>query len=84
MVNRKAQSAESVNIDDITNDQLSDAIEKWIHSKRDRLILKLRLIDGLTYIKISDSLYEQEKITLSERQIKNIVSKAEAKLFRHL
>lgn len=84
MVNRKAQSAESVNIDDITNDQLSEAIEKWIHSKRDRLILKLRLIDGLTYIKISDSLYEQEKITLSERQIKNIVSKAEAKLFRHL
>lgn len=84
MANRKAQSAESVNIDDITNDQLSDAIEKWIHSKRDRLILKLRLIDGLTYIKISDSLYEQEKITLSERQIKNIVSKAEAKLFRHL
>ncbi len=84
MANRKAQSAESVNIDDITNDQLSEAIEKWIHSKRDRLILKLRLIDGLTYIKISDSLYEQEKITLSERQIKNIVSKAEAKLFRHL
>lgn len=84
MANQKAQSAESVNIDDITNDQLSEAIEKWIHSKRDRLILKLRLIDGLTYIKISDSLYEQEKITLSERQIKNIVSKAEAKLFRHL
>lgn len=84
MVNRKAQSAESVNIDDITNDQLSEAIEKWIHSKRDRLILKLRLIDGLTYIKISDSLYEHENITLSERQIKNIVSKAEAKLFRHL
>lgn len=84
MANQKAQSAESVNLDDITNEQLSNAIEKWIHSKRDRLILKLRLIDGLTYIKISDSLYEHENITLSERQIKNIVSKAEAKLFRHL
>ena len=84
MANQKAQSAESVNLDDITNEQLSEAIEKWIHSKRDRLILKLRLIDGLTYIKISDSLYEHDNITLSERQIKNIVSKAEAKLFRHL
>lgn len=84
MEDQKAQGAESVNLDDISNDQLSEAIEKWIHSKRDRLILKLRLIDGLTYIKISDSLYEHENITLSERQIKNIVSKAEAKLFRHL
>ena len=84
MDNQEVHGAESVNLDDITNEQLSNAIEKWIHSKRDRLILKLRLIDGLTYIKISDSLYEHENITLSERQIKNIVSKAEAKLFRHL
>lgn len=73
-----------VNLSDVKNSDIEKAIEDWIHSKRDRLVLKLRLIDGLTYIKISDYLYEHENITLSERQIKNVVSKAEAKLFKHL
>lgn len=73
-----------LDLDNITNSEIEHAIDEWIHSKRDRVILKLRLIDGLTYMQTSDYLYDHEKITLSERQIKSIVSKAEAKLFRHL
>lgn len=72
-----------MNLDDVTNEDIQKAIDSWIHSERDRLILKLRLIDGYTYMQISDYLYEH-KIILSDRQIKNIVSKTEQKLFKHL
>jgi len=75
---------ESIDLDNITNQQLQSAIDTWIHSRRDRIILKLRLIDGLTYQKTSDYLYDEEGIELSVRQIKNIVSKAEFKLFKHI
>lgn len=77
-------SGGGVDLDNISNSQLEHLIDEWIHSKRDRLVLKLRLIDGLTYQKTSDYLYEKEHIILSERQIKNIVYKAEAKLFKHI
>ena len=80
----KEADRERVDLDNITNSELSHLIDEWIHSKRDRMILKLRLIDGLTYSQTEDYLYKQENIQLSERQIKNIVSKAEAKLFRHI
>ena len=70
--------------DNITNQEIQIAIDAWIHSKRDRLILKLRLIDGLTYSQIEDYLYREESISLSERRIKTIVSNAEAKLFNHI
>ena len=72
-----------MNLDDVTNEDIQKAIDSWIHSERDRLILKLRLIDGYTYMQISDYLYEH-KVILSDRQIKNIVSKTEQKLFKHL
>ena len=72
-----------MNLDDVTNEDIQKAIDSWIHSERDRLILKLRLIDGYTYMQISDYLYEH-KIILSDRQIKNIVSKTEQKLFKHM
>ena len=71
-------------LDDISNSEIEKAIDEWIHSKRDRLILKLRLIDGLTYQQTSDYLYDKENISLSERQIKTVVYKGEAKLFRHI
>ena len=58
-----------LDIDNISNKQIEEAIDLWIHSKRDRKILKLRLIDGLTYMQTSDYLYEHDKIVLSERQI---------------
>lgn len=73
-----------LNLEDVTNTQISAAIDEWIHSQRDRRILKLRLIDGLTYMQISDRLYEEDKTILSERQVQNIVYKAERTLFKHL
>ena len=65
-------------LDDISNSDLSHAIDEWIHSERDRKILKRRLIDGICYEPLAD------EFGISVRQMKNIVAKAEAKLFRHI
>ena len=64
--------------DNISNSDIEKAIDEWIHSERDRKILKRRLIDGICFEPLAD------EMCMSVRQIKNIVSKAEAKLFKHL
>ena len=53
----------------MSNSELSAFIDEWVASKRNRDILKERLIDG---IKISDL---AEKYELSDRQVKNIIKK---------
>lgn len=65
-------------IPEYTNSQISHLIDEYIHSERDRNILKRRLIDGLTYEKLA------EEFDLSVRNIKNIVYKCEDTLFSHL
>lgn len=67
-----------LNLDDIPNTELEKAIDDWIHSERDRKILKRRLIDGICYEPLS------WEFDMSVRQMKNIVYKAEVKLFKHL
>ena len=54
-----------------TNSQISELINEYIHSERDRLILFDRFVNGLTFSELSDKFY------LSERQIKRIVKKAD-------
>jgi hypothetical protein len=66
------------NLDDITNSEIEHLIDEWIHSERDRKILKRRLIDGICYEPLA------WEFDMSVRQMKNIVYRAEAKLFRHL
>ena len=65
-------------LDNISNSQIERLVDEWIHSERDRKILKRRLIDGICYEPLAD------EMNMSVRQIKNIVSKAESKLFKHL
>lgn len=65
-------------IPEYTNSQISHLIDEYIHSERDRKILKRRLIDGLTYEKLS------EEFDLSVRQTKKIVYKSEELLFCHI
>lgn len=64
--------------DDISNSELEKLIDEWIHSERDRRILKRRLIDGICFEPLS------WEFDMSVRQIKNIVYRAEAKLFKHI
>ena len=53
----------------LTNSEISEHISENIHSQRDRDIMRLRLIDGLTYEKIA------ETMELSPRYIRALVRK---------
>ena len=79
-----ADRGKTVDLDNISNEDLAAAIDSWIHSRRDRIILKLRLIDGFTYSQTVEYLYEHEKIILSEKQISRIIQKTEDILFKHI
>ena len=58
-----------------TNTQISNIIDEYIHSERDRAILKRRLIDGICYEPLA------EEFDLSVRHVKNIVRKGQEKIF---
>lgn len=58
-----------------TNSEIASFIDEHIHSERNRLILKRRLIDGVCYEPLA------EEFDLSVRQIKRIVCSAQAILF---
>jgi len=63
---------------DYSNSDMSWLIDEYIHSERNRKILKRRLIDGIFYEPLA------EEFDMSVRQIKNIVYKSEKVLFKHL
>jgi RNA polymerase sigma factor (sigma-70 family) len=59
---------------DISVSELSNLIDEWIFSERDRKILKRRLIDGLTYERIA------EEFDLSPRYVSTIIYKGIQKI----
>lgn len=63
---------------DYSNSEIIKVIDEYIHSERDRAILKRRLVDGICYEPLS------EEFDLSVRQVKNIVRRSELKLFSHI
>ncbi len=54
-----------------TNTEMEEIIDEYVHSSRDRLILKMCFIDGITHEKIS----EREEVDLTPRQVSYIISK---------
>lgn len=65
-------------IPDISRSQLNALIDEWIFNERDRAILKRRMLDGVCFEPLA---YE---FGLSVQHTKNIVYKAQDKLFRHI
>ena len=61
-----------------TNSQIDALIAEYIHSERDRKILRRRLIDGVCFEPLA------EEFQMSDRQIKTIVYRCEQELFKHL
>lgn len=61
-----------------TNSQVCEVIDEYIHSERDRAILKRRLVDGILFEPLA------EEFDMSVRQIKNIVYKGQEKVFKHI
>lgn len=58
----------------LTNSELAELIGEHIHSERDRQIMKMKLIDGLTYEKIA------EKVEMSPRYVRSLVRKLTERL----
>lgn len=58
--------------------EYENLIDEWVFSKRDREIMKLKLLDAFTYEQIA------EEIGLSVAQTKRIVKKWRTALLKHL
>lgn len=66
---------------DLSRADIEAAIDNWIigrNAERNRMILKRRLLDGITFDRLA------EEFDLSVRQVKNIVYQCEDKLYKHL
>ena len=61
-----------------SNTEVAAAIDLWIHSERDRRLLKRRLIDGICFEPLA------EEFELSVRQVKNLIYRGQEIVFRHL
>lgn len=65
-------------VKEYTNSQISALIEEYIHSERDRRLLKRRLIDGICYEPLA------EEFDMSDRHVKRLVYRLQEQLFKHL
>ena len=63
---------------DYSNSRIAYLIDEYIHSERDRKILKRRLIDGICYEPLA------EEFDMSVSQVKRIVYKGENKVLLFL
>lgn len=75
---------------DYSRTELENGINEWIvgrNAERNRLILKLKLIDGLSYLEISSILSSPDypdSYHIDVRQIQRVIRETETTLFRHI
>lgn len=75
---------------DYSRTELENGINEWIvgrNAERNRFILKLKLIDGLSYVEIANILNTSEtpdSYKIDVRQIQRVIRKTETILFRHI
>lgn len=62
---------------ELSRTQYETLIFEWIHSERDRELLKRRLLDGITYERLA------EEFEISPQQAKRIVYRSEVILLKH-
>lgn len=63
-----------------SNSEIATLIDEHIHSDRDRLIMRLRLIDGWTYERIAND----KRIEMSEKHVSRLVLSYCVKLNKYL
>lgn len=61
-----------------TNSQIGAIIDEHIHSRRDREIMKRRMIDGICYEPLA------EEFELSTVQVKRIVRREQSRIARYV
>lgn len=75
---------------DYSRTEIENGIDEWIigrNAERNRLILRYKLIDGLSYTEIANKLNAEgnpESYKIDVRQIQRVIRKSETILFRHL
>lgn len=67
-----------ITLENITNTEIKAVIDEYVHNERNRQILKRRLCDGACFEPLA------EEFEMSVTQVKNIVYKAQNKIFKHL
>lgn len=67
-----------MSIENLTTFEVSELIDKWIFSERDRKILKRRMIDSICFEPLA------EEFDLSVTQVKRIVYRSQNKIFKHI
>lgn len=65
-------------MEEYSNSLIREAIDEYVHSERDRAILKRRLVDGICFEPLAD------EFQMSVRQVKNIVYRGQERVFAHL
>lgn len=75
---------------DYSRTELECGINEWIvgrNAERNRMIMKLKLIDGRSYSEIADILNSDEmpsSYRIDVRQIQRVISHCRTILFRHI
>lgn len=64
--------------------QIEKVIDEWVLSRRDRAVLKLKLLDGVTYEGILKEDFPDKETCTSVDKIKDIIKDAEETLYKHL
>lgn len=65
-------------LDDLSNPEIADLIDKYVRGERARAILKRRLIDEICYEPLA------EEFDISVPQLKRIIYKAQEQLFKKI
>lgn len=74
-----------------SDEMISEAIDRWVvgrFAERNRIILKLRLIDGYTYEQIEERLYLDDNLRnsykIKTKQISRVISEWTAVVYDHI
>jgi len=67
-----------MNLNDMDNLEIAEAIDRYVRGERARAILKRRIIDEICYEPLA------EEFDISVSQLKRILSKAKEQLYKHL
>lgn len=63
---------------ELSRSEYEHIIDEWVFNEKARAIIKRRMLDGITYDRLS------EEFNMSVRQIQNIVYKTEQIIIKHV
>ena len=65
-------------IQEFSTERIEQLIDQWIHSERDRAVLRRRILDDITFEELA------EEFNLSVRRTKTIVYNGQMRIYKHI